>query len=99
MIRIILLNLSNSCGKLLLAVLAACCMLGPSPARCQLSAGALSTGSLSAGSMDMHWNEGAANCGEHTGPTLQVHAYNAQTYILRQSLCATFEAPFMYVLI
>ncbi len=109
MIRIILFNLSNSYGKLLLALLAACCMLSPSPARCQLSAGALSTGSLSAGStsagslsagsMDMHWNEGAANCGQHTGPTLQVHAYNAQTYILRQSLCATFEAPFMYVLI
>ncbi len=49
--------------------------------------------------MDVHWREGAANCDEHTEPPLQVHAYNAQTYILRESLCATFEAPFMYVLI
>jgi hydroxyacylglutathione hydrolase len=30
---------------------------------------------------------------------LQVHPYNAQTYILREGLCATWEAPFMYLLI
>jgi hydroxyacylglutathione hydrolase len=32
-------------------------------------------------------------------PPIQVHAYNAQTYILRQNLCTTFEAPFMYLLV
>jgi glyoxylase-like metal-dependent hydrolase (beta-lactamase superfamily II) len=28
-----------------------------------------------------------------------VHAYNAQTFVLREKLCATWEAPFMYLLI
>ena len=51
------------------------------------------------GSMDVHWNEGAADCAKNTAPPLQVHAYNAQTFILRENLCATFEAPFMFLLI
>lgn len=50
-------------------------------------------------SWDAHWNEGAANCVAHPEPPLEVHAYNPQTYILREGLCATFEAPFMYLLI
>ena len=54
---------------------------------------------LSPGTMNVHWNQGAATCSEHVEPPLQVHAYNAQTYILRESLCATFEAPFMYLLL
>ena len=28
-----------------------------------------------------------------------MHAYNPQTFILRENLCATFEAPFMYLLV
>jgi len=51
------------------------------------------------GSMDVHWNEGAADCSKSTQPPLQIHQYNTQTYILRENLCATFEAPFMYLLI
>jgi hydroxyacylglutathione hydrolase len=51
------------------------------------------------GSMDVHWNEGAADCSKAPQAPLQVHRYNAQTYILRESPCATFEAPFMYLLI
>ncbi len=54
---------------------------------------------LSSGSLDVHWNEGAANCSAQPEPPLQVHAYNPQTYILREGLCTTFEAPFMYLLI
>lgn len=54
---------------------------------------------LTPGSLDVHWHEGATNCSAHSEPPLQVHAYNAQTYILRESLCSTFEAPFMYLLI
>src|SRR6266568_4457044 len=50
------------------------------------------------GSMDIHWNEGAPNCA-NPQPPLQVHQYNTRTFILRESLCATFEAPFMYLLI
>jgi hydroxyacylglutathione hydrolase len=51
------------------------------------------------GSMDVHWNEGAPNCVNHPQPPLQVHQYNSQTFILRENPCATFEAPFMYLLI
>lgn len=51
------------------------------------------------GSMDVHWNEGAADCGANPQPPIQVHPYNAQTFILRESLCATFEAPFIYLLV
>ena len=49
--------------------------------------------------MDVHWNEGSKDCVKNPQPPLQVHRYNAQTFILRQSLCATYEAPFIYLLI
>ena len=54
---------------------------------------------LAPGTLDVHWNEGAADCSKTPQPPLQVHRYNAQTYILRESPCATFEAPFMYLLL
>lgn len=51
------------------------------------------------GSLDVKWSEGATDCKAHPQPPLQVHRYNTQTYILRENLCSTFEAPFLYVLI
>jgi len=51
------------------------------------------------GSMDVDWNEGAPDCVKNPQPLLQVHRYNPQTLILRENLCATFEAPFMYLLV
>jgi len=51
------------------------------------------------GTMDVQWNEGAPDCAKSPQPPLQVHAYNAQTFILRENPCATAEAPFMYLLI
>jgi hydroxyacylglutathione hydrolase len=51
------------------------------------------------GSMDVQWNEGSPDCAKDPGPALQVHRYNARTYILRENLCTTFEAPFIYLLI
>jgi glyoxylase-like metal-dependent hydrolase (beta-lactamase superfamily II) len=51
------------------------------------------------GTMDVHWNEGSKDCIKNPPPPLQVHRYNAQTFILRESLCATYEAPFIYLLI
>jgi hydroxyacylglutathione hydrolase len=52
------------------------------------------------GSMDVHWNPGARHCRkEDPQPPLQVHRYNAQTFILRENPCVTSEAPFMYLLI
>lgn len=52
-----------------------------------------------AGSMNVRWNGGALDCRPGAEPAIQVHPYNASTYILRESLCATSEAPFMYLLI
>jgi hydroxyacylglutathione hydrolase len=49
--------------------------------------------------MDVHWNEGSEDCVKNSQPPIQVHRYNAQTFILRESLCATYEAPFIYLLI
>ncbi|HZR55468.1 MAG TPA: MBL fold metallo-hydrolase [Terriglobales bacterium] len=51
------------------------------------------------GSMDVHWNEGASDCATNSQPSIQVHQYNAQTFILRENPCATAEAPFVYLLI
>src|SRR5438094_3989111 len=51
------------------------------------------------GSLDVHWNEGASDCSATPQDPLQVHKYEPQTFILRQSLCADFEANFIYLLI
>jgi hydroxyacylglutathione hydrolase len=50
------------------------------------------------GSMNVQWNEGSPNCAMNPQPPLQVHPYNGQTFILRENLCSTFEAPFLYLL-
>ena len=71
----------------LCALLTACSILSPAHSQ------------LVPGTMDVHWNEGSKDCIKNPQPPLQVHRYNAQTFILRQSLCATYEAPFMYLLI
>jgi len=49
--------------------------------------------------MDVHWNEGSEDCVKNPQPPIQVHQYNPQTFILRESLCASYEAPFIYLLI
>jgi hydroxyacylglutathione hydrolase len=51
------------------------------------------------GSLDVHWNEGSSDCKATPQAPLQVHAYESQTFILRQSPCADFEANFLYLLI
>jgi len=51
------------------------------------------------GTMDVHWNEGSNDCTKNPQPPIQVHRYNADTFILRENLCATYEAPFIYLLI
>jgi glyoxylase-like metal-dependent hydrolase (beta-lactamase superfamily II) len=51
------------------------------------------------GSLDVHWSEGASDCTANPQIPLQVHAYEPQTFILRQSPCANFEANFLYLLI
>jgi glyoxylase-like metal-dependent hydrolase (beta-lactamase superfamily II) len=48
---------------------------------------------------DAPWNEGASDCAKSSVPPLEIHRYDTKTYILRETLCATWEAPFMYLLI
>lgn len=47
------------------------------------------------GTLPADWIHGG-NCG--SDPEIQVHRYNDDTWILRQSMCTDFEAPFMYLL-
>ena len=51
------------------------------------------------GSLDVRWSEGAEDCEKTTIAPIQIHQYEPQTYILRQSFCADFEAPLIYLLI
>ncbi|MFC4763337.1 MBL fold metallo-hydrolase [Dyella koreensis] len=69
-----------------LAISTLCFML---PARAQLAPG----------SMDVQWSTANAHCEAKAPPPIQVHRYNATTFVLRESLCETVEAPFMYLLV
>jgi hydroxyacylglutathione hydrolase len=71
----------------LCAFLTACSILSPAHSQ------------LVPGTMDVHWNEGSKDCVKNPQPAIQVHRYNAETFILRENLCATYEAPFIYLLI
>jgi hydroxyacylglutathione hydrolase len=51
------------------------------------------------GSLGVHWNEGANDCKASPQTPIEMHSYNQETFIFRESLCATFEAPFLYLLI
>lgn len=55
--------------------------------------------SAAAGALQVTWDNGAADCQAHPGRPLQVQAYDARTYLLRESLCQTYEGPFVYLLI
>jgi glyoxylase-like metal-dependent hydrolase (beta-lactamase superfamily II) len=51
------------------------------------------------GSLLSQWNIGAENCTASPQAPLQVHAYEPQTFILRQNPCANPEANFLYLLV
>jgi glyoxylase-like metal-dependent hydrolase (beta-lactamase superfamily II) len=51
------------------------------------------------GSMQMQWDPGAKSCPAGDTHPIQFHRYDAQTYVLREKLCSTWEAPFMYLLV
>ncbi|MEX0642062.1 MAG: MBL fold metallo-hydrolase [Pirellulales bacterium] len=62
------------------------------------------------GDLNVSWIHGAANCAETANPPIQVHRFDADTFILRQSKCSdpgppggpagpSFEAPFLYLLV
>lgn len=82
------------------SVLFACAMqrqrAGPHAAALAEIEHASQTGSADAGgSLPDTWVRGLRPGSE---PQLQVHAYNDDFYILRQSKCETFEAPFLYLI-
>ncbi|MDB5142740.1 MAG: fold metallo-hydrolase [Mucilaginibacter sp.] len=43
------------------------------------------------------WIHGSADCKENTDPPIQVVQYNYNTWILRESKCVNYEAPFMFL--
>ncbi|MFT7238943.1 MAG: hydroxyacylglutathione hydrolase [Cyclobacteriaceae bacterium] len=46
-----------------------------------------------------HWIHGSANCEENTDLPIEVVRYNSNTWILRQSKCTNYEAPFLFLFI
>jgi len=48
-------------------------------------------------SLDNRWIHGSPDCLASADPPLQVHALDGDTFILRQSKCLSFEAPFLYL--
>lgn len=48
--------------------------------------------------LDVLWIHGSRDCAANADLPLQVHAFDADTYILRQNKCHNFEAPFLYLL-
>ncbi len=50
------------------------------------------------GDLDVTWIHGSRNRRTNTDPPIQIHAYDPNTYILRQNMAVHHEAPFMYLL-
>ena len=48
---------------------------------------------------DKQWIHGAEDCEVSDDPAIEVHRYDDASYILRQSKCLSFEAPFMFLLV
>jgi hydroxyacylglutathione hydrolase len=49
-------------------------------------------------SLDVQWIHGVRHPKRETEPLLQVHEVDPDTYLIRQSKVATYEAPFLYLL-
>jgi hypothetical protein len=61
-----------------------------------LSNGVPNGGEFRAGTLPLRWETGGPRCAEM--PEWQVHEYNPDLYILRQSGCTDFEKPFVFLL-
>ena len=48
---------------------------------------------------DKQWIHGAEDCEVSDDPAIEVYRYDDASYILRQSKCLDFEAPFMFLLL
>jgi hydroxyacylglutathione hydrolase len=53
-------------------------------------------GNIRPGVLPKHWMTGGPKCMEN--PEWQIHEYNRDLYILRQSGCTDYEKPFLYLL-
>jgi hydroxyacylglutathione hydrolase len=53
-------------------------------------------GDLEAGTLPATWNTGGPKCMEM--PEWQIHEYNPNLFILRQSGCTDYEMPFLYLI-
>ena len=47
--------------------------------------------------LEVRWIHGAEDCTTNIDPPTQVFAFDSETYILRQSKCSNWEAPFLYL--
>ena len=50
-----------------------------------------------AGELDVRWNHGSRSARRNTDPPIQVHAYDENTFVLRQNMAVHYEAPFLYL--
>lgn len=49
--------------------------------------------------LDAHWDPGAEDCSKGSHPPLESYRFGPRTWILREGLCSTWEAPFIYLLV
>ncbi len=49
------------------------------------------------GSLDVRWIHGSRPARRNSDPKIQVHAYDAHTFVLRQNKAVHYEAPFIYL--
>jgi hydroxyacylglutathione hydrolase len=55
------------------------------------------SGAPVAGDLDVRWIHGSPSARRNTDPSFQVHAYDAHTFVLRQSKAVHYEGPFLYL--
>ena len=48
--------------------------------------------------LGVDWIHGSPSAKHNTDPDIQMHAYDADTYILRQNMAVDYEAPFLFLL-
>ncbi|MGD1223056.1 MBL fold metallo-hydrolase [Streptomyces krungchingensis] len=48
--------------------------------------------------LDVAWDHGSPSAKHNTDADIQIHAYDEDTFILRQNMAINYEAPFMFLL-
>lgn len=74
--------------RFVLVLVAACFLAAPARA-----------GDVTIAPWNTPFDEGAEDCAKHPHPLLEVRRYDDTTFALRENLCATWEAPFLYLLV